>query len=180
MFGNKKDTEKLQRKISDYKDKNSEAGRIEPDRVDLLTDYQLQIEHAVDLERRECVLFVDASVSATAPYEFYRLQAERDSSYTTHAMSPVAAGLFGGNEAFSLVDAAYAPFFMRMRLLGELNEQLTDPYTENIALWASRLLDRPSVADSVVEDFSSKYIDYFAKRGSWLMQQQVKASSGLL
>ncbi|NOQ87289.1 MAG: hydrogenase maturation protease [Gammaproteobacteria bacterium] len=62
----------------------------ELDRVDLLIDYQLQIEHAVDLEQRECVLFVDAGVSASAPYEFHQLQAERDSSYTTHAMSPVA------------------------------------------------------------------------------------------
>ncbi len=67
------------------KDETSEL-----DKVDLLTDYQLQIEHAVDLEQRECVLFIDASVSAIAPYEFHRLQAERDSSYTTHAMSPVA------------------------------------------------------------------------------------------
>ena len=32
--------------------------------VDLLTDFQLQIEHAVDLENRQRVLFVDASVSA--------------------------------------------------------------------------------------------------------------------
>ena len=62
----------------------------EPARFDLLTDYQLQIEHAIDLEQRECVLFVDASVSASAPYEFHRLQAARDSSYTTHAMSPAA------------------------------------------------------------------------------------------
>jgi hydrogenase maturation protease len=60
------------------------------DKVDLLTDYQLQIEHSVDLEHRECVLFIDASVSAEAPYDFHQLQPERDSSYTTHAMSPVA------------------------------------------------------------------------------------------
>ena len=62
----------------------------ELDKIDLLTDYQLQIEHAVDLEQRECVLFIDASVSASAPYEFHQLHAERDDSYTTHAMSPVA------------------------------------------------------------------------------------------
>jgi hydrogenase maturation protease len=60
------------------------------DKVDLLTDYQLQIEHSVDLEHRECVLFIDASVSAEAPYDFHQLQPERDSSYTTHAMSPVS------------------------------------------------------------------------------------------
>lgn len=62
----------------------------ELDKVDLLTDFQLQIEHAVDLDQRECALFIDASVSATAPYEFHQLRAERDKSYTTHAMSPVA------------------------------------------------------------------------------------------
>ena len=56
--------------------------------VDLLTDYQLQIEHAIDLEGRRRVLFVDVSTSASAPFEFDRLQPEQDSSYTTHAMSP--------------------------------------------------------------------------------------------
>ena len=58
--------------------------------VDLLTDFQLQIEHAIDLEGRERVLFVDASTSASAPFEFFRLQPEQDASYTTHAMSPQA------------------------------------------------------------------------------------------
>ena len=58
--------------------------------VDLLTDYQLQIENALDLESRERILFVDASASAQAPFEFSTLQPDRDSSYTTHAMSPGA------------------------------------------------------------------------------------------
>jgi hydrogenase maturation protease len=59
-----------------------------PANVDLLTDFQLQIEHAVDLENRQRVLFVDASVAATEPFEFYRLQAIQDESYSTHAVSP--------------------------------------------------------------------------------------------
>jgi hydrogenase maturation protease len=36
------------------------------------------------------VLFVDASISASAPFELVRLRPEQDSSYTTHAMSPQA------------------------------------------------------------------------------------------
>jgi len=56
--------------------------------VDLLTDFQLQIEHTIDLENRERVLFIDASVTAAAPFEFYRLKPVQDDSYTTHAMSP--------------------------------------------------------------------------------------------
>ena len=58
--------------------------------VDLLTDFQLQIEHCIDLEGRKRVLFVDASTSANAPFELIRLQPEQDTSYTTHAMSPQA------------------------------------------------------------------------------------------
>ena len=56
--------------------------------VDLLTDFQLQIEHAIDLENRQRLLFIDASVSASTPFEFYRLKATQDESYSTHAMSP--------------------------------------------------------------------------------------------
>jgi len=54
----------------------------------VLTDFQLQIEHVIDLENRERVIFVDASVSAKAPFEFHQIQADKDDSYTTHAMSP--------------------------------------------------------------------------------------------
>ena len=56
--------------------------------VEVLTDFQLQIEHIVDLENRKRVLFIDASVSANQPFDFYQLQADEDNSYTTHAMSP--------------------------------------------------------------------------------------------
>ena len=58
--------------------------------VDVLTDFQLQIEHSIDLEGRKRVLFVDASTSAEAPFAFSRIQPEQDASYTTHAMSPQA------------------------------------------------------------------------------------------
>jgi hydrogenase maturation protease len=57
---------------------------------DLLTDFQLQIEHAIDLEGRKRVLFVDASASAKPPFEFCRQSALKDQSYTTHAMSPAS------------------------------------------------------------------------------------------
>ena len=58
--------------------------------VELLTDFQLQVEHALDLMDRQWVLFVDASLSCGAPFEVTVLQAARDASFTTHAMSPGA------------------------------------------------------------------------------------------
>jgi Ni,Fe-hydrogenase maturation factor len=56
--------------------------------VELLTDFQLQIEHALDLQNRERVLFVDASISCAPPYSFSRLNARKDASFTSHVMSP--------------------------------------------------------------------------------------------
>ena len=60
------------------------------ERIETLSDFQLQIEHALDLENRELVLFVDASVSCISAFDFAMLGPVRDKSYTTHAMSPAA------------------------------------------------------------------------------------------
>lgn len=58
--------------------------------VEILCDFQLQIEHALDLESRELVLFVDASVADIEAFDFMELAPARDDSYSTHAMSPQA------------------------------------------------------------------------------------------
>jgi hydrogenase maturation protease len=60
------------------------------DDVELLTDFQLQIEHALDLENRALVVFIDAAVAGVREFDFTELQPARDNSYTTHAMSPAA------------------------------------------------------------------------------------------
>ncbi|AVR88889.1 hydrogenase maturation protease [Thauera aromatica] len=56
--------------------------------VECLTDFQLQVEHALDLRGRERVLFVDASSDATAPFTLCPIEAARDVSYSSHAVSP--------------------------------------------------------------------------------------------
>jgi len=58
--------------------------------VECLTDFQLQVEHALDLENRSRILFVDASFEAAAPFAVTPLEASRDASFTTHAMTPEA------------------------------------------------------------------------------------------
>jgi hydrogenase maturation protease len=60
------------------------------DQVELLEDYQLQIEHALDLVGRRKVLFVDASLTCRAPFEVTHLRPMQDASFTTHALSPQA------------------------------------------------------------------------------------------
>ncbi len=71
--------------LEEHQQKTGELSEVE-----LLTDFQLQIEHAVDLEERECIIFVDASVSCAEPYEMQPLTAARDDTFTTHAMSPAS------------------------------------------------------------------------------------------
>jgi len=58
--------------------------------VEFIDDFQLQVEHALDLVGRQRVLFVDASLTCAAPFEFLPLKPARDASFTTHAMSPTA------------------------------------------------------------------------------------------
>lgn len=55
--------------------------------VECLTDFQLQVEHALDLRGRRHVLFVDASVDVPA-YAARRIEPARDTTFTTHAISP--------------------------------------------------------------------------------------------
>lgn len=55
--------------------------------VECLTDFQLQVEHALDLRGRRHVLFVDASID-TATIAATRIEPGRDRSFTSHAISP--------------------------------------------------------------------------------------------
>lgn len=58
--------------------------------IEFLDDYQLQVEHALDLAGRERVLFIDASLDCAAPFEATPLRAAPDTSISTHALSPQA------------------------------------------------------------------------------------------
>ena len=54
----------------------------------LVNDFQLQIEHIVDIQQAELVLFIDAHIDCVAPFEFSPLQASNQLSHTSHALSP--------------------------------------------------------------------------------------------
>jgi hydrogenase maturation protease len=58
--------------------------------IEYLTDFQLQVEHALDLQGRQRVLFVDASFDAAPPFTVTALEPVQDASFTSHAMSPQA------------------------------------------------------------------------------------------
>jgi hydrogenase maturation protease len=58
--------------------------------VELLTDFQLQVEHALDLVGRSEVVFVDATVAGEGPFSFEPVAPAADLSATTHALAPAA------------------------------------------------------------------------------------------
>ena len=58
--------------------------------VTTVEDYQLQIEHALDLDGAGMALFLDAGRETPAPFAFREIEARRDTSHTTHALSPEA------------------------------------------------------------------------------------------
>lgn len=99
--------------------------------VELLTDFQLQIEHAVDLEKRALVLFIDACVSCLPPYQFTRLQPIRDASYTSHALSPAAV-----LHVYQQINHAPPPPAFQLAIRGEsfeLGEPLSTAAETNLA-----------------------------------------------
>jgi hydrogenase maturation protease len=58
--------------------------------VDTVADFQLQIEHALDLQGADLALFLDADMSCAAPFAFRRIEPTQDASYSSHALSPGA------------------------------------------------------------------------------------------
>jgi hydrogenase maturation protease len=121
--------------------------------VELIEDYQLQVEHVTDLIGRSAVLFIDADMSCEAPFQFSEITAAQDKSYTSHAMTPFAL-----LHTFRQVYETDAPnsFLLRIRGYGfELGESLSKEASVNlklataeVRLWLARLLPETSVSSS--------------------------------
>jgi glutathione S-transferase len=86
--------------------------------------------------------------------------------------SPLEQALFGEGSVFSLVDAAFAPLFMRMEILATIRSEVTADMPQSVAIWAQALLARPSLRRSVVADFDSLYFQFLRQKGSWLAGQR--------
>lgn len=74
------------------------AGRLESwlaaeglaGQVEVIEDFQLNIEYALDLKGRELVLFIDAGENTPDPYFFKQIHASPEPSHSTHALEPPA------------------------------------------------------------------------------------------
>lgn len=59
--------------------------------ADVVTDFQLQVEHALDAAGRTLVVFVDATVEGDGPYAWSpAVPSAVEATHSTHALSPGA------------------------------------------------------------------------------------------
>lgn len=59
-------------------------------KVELFEDFQLNIEHALDLVGRERVLFIDAGEGTAAPFQFSRVRPTLEMTHSSHELPPQA------------------------------------------------------------------------------------------
>jgi glutathione S-transferase len=111
-----------------------------------------------------------AMVTATEHEEFLDKQAvfEQD---IVRLEEPLNSGLFGDKRVFTLVDAALAPLFMRLRYQSGFYPAGHVEIPDAVASWAERLLALPAVQHSVVDDFPDRYRDFLKSKNSWLLHQ---------
>lgn len=105
--------------------------------VECINDMQLQVEDITELVDRELVLFIDADMSCTEPLHFSQISAEKNDSYTSHAMNPHAI-----LHAYREVYEKDAPPSFLLRVRGyqfELGEPLSKQATANLDVATSLL-----------------------------------------
>lgn len=84
---------------------------------DLIEDFQLQIEHALDLQGRELALFIDAGERTPGPFRFYPVIAASGALHTTHQLPPEAV-----LQVYALTESVSAPPAFTLCLRGEAFE----------------------------------------------------------
>ena len=116
------------------------------DGLEIMTDFQLQIEHALDLEGRQLVLFVDASVACEQAFSFAKLAPEKDKSYTTHAMSPASVLSVYQNVVHKQPPPS---FLLSIQALNfELGSDLSEQARKNLVIaknFVQQLLEKPEL-----------------------------------
>nr|VFK32531.1 MAG: glutathione S-transferase [Candidatus Kentron sp. MB]VFK75967.1 MAG: glutathione S-transferase [Candidatus Kentron sp. MB] len=104
-----------------------------------------------------CMMDVVGLLSAKTESLFQERRDELEDKFE-RIEDALGVGPFFNGATFSLVDAAYAPLFMRLALLRDTIDIVTIKTHPKITRWSETLLALPSVRDSVVKDFRELYL----------------------
>lgn len=147
----------LLERLAAWLDGQELAGQFE-----LVEDFQLQIEHSLDLLDRRLALFIDAGEGTPAPYSFRRIAPSEGIAHSTHELPPEAVlqvcrqteavepppsfTLCVRGESFELGEAlstaAEAHVAAACELLGDLCRELSAD------AWASRQTPAPDAGEA--------------------------------
>ena len=117
------------------------AARVEEARlpgVEVIVEFQLQVENALDLVDRERVIFVDAGSGTPAPFALTRVGAAPEFLHTSHALSPAAV-----LATYRRVTGSEPPEAWLLCVRGEsfeLGEPLTDAASRHVEAAGVELL----------------------------------------
>jgi glutathione S-transferase len=100
---------------------------------------------------------------STSPKEF---DAQEIWDLLPQLENALPGGKFFSSRGFSLVDAAFAPFFMRLFLIESLKKDAHWERFPKTREWAEALLSLPEVRESVVRDFQQKFNAYLKENGA--------------
>lgn len=117
--------------------------------TELLTDFQLQIEHALDLLGRREVVFIDAAASGAEPYSFEPVAPAEETGALTHALSPAAV-----LHAYTRVTSAPLPAAFVLAVRGyvfELGADLSAAAADNLDAALQMLASRFTATASRVD-----------------------------
>jgi len=111
-------------------------------------DFQLQVEHTLDLVGRDLALFVDATASGHEPVTLHPVEPAVDASFTTHALSPAAL-----LQAYITLDRGVPPRAFALAVRGYsfgLGHSLSVEAVKSLeTAWVllERLLGKPSIEE---------------------------------
>ena len=111
--------------------------------VEFIDDYQLQVEFALDLVGRQRLLFIDASMACAAPFATRLALPRRDSSISSHSLSPEAL-----LQVFVDLQGTNPPSAIVLEIRGtsfELGEPMTFAAQQHLAeatAWALQWIDQ--------------------------------------
>ncbi|MET0106290.1 MAG: glutathione S-transferase family protein [Sedimenticola sp.] len=135
-------------------------------------DPLIRAKHRGWIEFGSNLLFEQVKLILAKDEDEFQQQRESLGGSFARLAQEVSDGPFFSGSDFSLVDAAYAPLFMRFELLRQKRPDLEEILPTRLQNWSRNLLAHPSVKSSVTDDFEAQYIAFFQAKGSYLLSAE--------
>ncbi len=128
----------------------------------------VRARHRAWIEFASNLLTAQHQLSQARRQETYlTIEEDLDRKYRVLEKALAGGDYFAGDQ-FSLVDTAFAPFFMRSAILQKVVSNNWFDRFPKIDRWQQTLLKRPSVKKSVVKDFEELYLERINEREGYL------------